>query len=123
MAKDDHTTQANAEGLEHPEGGRVTRDDPTDLGVPMLAGDPSEPVGPEDALGAGPKRGDYTGRIGPAHYHPHTTEPVPADEREEDGPSVRVVVQRPRAEEIGDEAGLKGGVETDPVHPLSRGRR
>lgn len=121
MAKDDQTTKAN-EGLEHPEGGRVTRDDPTDLGVPMLAGDPSEPQGPEDALGAGPKRGDYTGRIGPAHYHPHTTERIPASEREEDGPTVRVVVQRPRAEDIGDEAGLKGGVETDPVHPRNRGR-
>lgn len=122
MAKNDQTTKAN-EGLEHPEGGRVTRDDPLDLGVPMLPGDPSEPVGPEDALGVGPKRGDYTGRIGPAHYHPTTGERIPADEREEGGPTVRVVSQRSRAEEIGDEAGLKGGVETDPVHPIQRGRR
>lgn len=122
MARDEKTTQTN-EGLEHPQGGRVTRDDPLDLGVPMLQGDPSEPQGPEDALGAGPKRGDYTGRIGSAFYNPHTTEVIPADEREEDGPTVRVVAQRPRAEEIGDEKGVKGGVETDPVHPLSRGRK
>ena len=34
-----------------------------------------------------------------------------------------MVAQRPRAEEIGDEAGLKGGVETDPNHPIQRARR
>jgi len=128
VARNDQTTKAS-EGLEHPQGGRVTRDDPGDLGVPMLPGDPSEPQGPEDALGAGPKRGDYTGRIGPATYHPHTTEAIPASERETDddgnptGVGVRVVAQRPRAEDIGDESGLKGGVETDPVHPIQRGRR
>jgi hypothetical protein len=76
--------------------------DASDLGVPMLAGDPSEPVGPEDALGVGPKRGDYTGRIGPANYHPH--EAV----RAEDGTVVQQA-QRPRAEDIGEEAGVKGG--------------
>ena len=122
MARDEKTTSAN-EGLEHPQGGRVTRDDPADLGVPMLQGDPSEPQGPEDALGAGPKRGDYTGRVGNSLYHPHTSEPIPADEREEGGPTIRVVAQRPRAEEIGDETGLKGGVETDPNHPIQRARR
>lgn len=68
---------------------------PGDLGVPMLPGSPDEPVGPEDALGEGPTRGDYRGRIGdPKVYHPHEgTTP-----------------QRPRAEDIGDEPGVKGGV-------------
>lgn len=72
----------------------TTRDDHNDLGVPMLQGDPSEPVGPEDALGVGPKRGDYRDRIGGNSYHPHAgNEP-----------------QRPRAAEIGEEKGVKGGV-------------
>ena len=67
-----------------------------DLGVPMLAGSGDEPVGPEDALGEGPKRGDYTDRLGGAGYQPHEgTE-----------------AQRPRAEEIGDVEGHKGGVDT-----------
>jgi hypothetical protein len=106
----------------------VERNDPLDLGVPMLAGseDKKERQGPEDALGAGPKRGDYRDRIGGSSYHPHTTEPIPDDELERDedgnvtGPRVRVVEQRPRAEEIGDEPGKKGGVETDPLHPFNR---
>lgn len=72
-----------------------------DLGVTMLAGDPSEPVGPEDALGEGPKRGDYTERIGPADYHPHEGSEA----------------QRPRAEDIGEVAGKKGGVETAGLEP------
>jgi hypothetical protein len=62
-----------------------------------------EPVGPEDALGQGPKRGDYTGRIGPDSYNPHESV------RQEDG-TVKLVPQRPRAEEIGDTPGEKGGV-------------
>ncbi len=74
----------------------TTRDDRNDLGVPMLPGSPDERQGPEDALGEGPKRGDYTGRIGPESYHPHSGG----------------TPQRPRAEEIGDAEGLKGGVET-----------
>jgi hypothetical protein len=75
--------------------GPTTRD-AGDLGVPMLAGQPDEPIGPEDALGAGPKRGDYSDRIGPATYHPHTgTTP-----------------QRPNVEDIGDAPSLKGGVDT-----------
>ena len=49
--------------LEHSAGGITTRDDRNDLGVPMVQGSGDEPVGPEDALGAGPKRGDYTGRV------------------------------------------------------------
>ena len=42
----------------------TTKDDALDSGAPMLPGDPSEPVGPEDALGSGPKRGDYSKLIG-----------------------------------------------------------
>ena len=82
--------------LEHSEGGTTTRDDANDLGVPMLPGDPSEPVGPEDALGEGPTRGDYRDRLGGSAYQPH------------DGAEP----QKPRAEEIGDVKGRKGGVET-----------
>lgn len=88
----------------------VDRGDATDLGVPMLPGDGSEPQGPEDAVGPGPKRGDYTGRIGGENYQPHEVRPV-ADPKPGE-PKVEVVPQRPRAEEIGDEAGEKGGVTT-----------
>jgi len=84
----------------------VKKDDATDLGVPMLPGSESEPVGPEDALGRGAKRGDYTGRIGPSNYQPH-------ESRIEDG-KVVVEAQRPRADDIGDVPGKKGGVETTP---------
>jgi len=89
----------------------VDRGDPTDLGVPMLPGDASEPAGPEDALGPGPKRGDYSQRIGPADYHPHQV--VPVEDPKDGEPVVRVVAQRVRAKDRGDEAGLKGGVETE----------
>lgn len=75
------------------EGSITTRDDRTDLGVPMLQGSPDEPIGPEDALGSGPKRGDYRERI---VGHPH-----------EGGEP-----QRPRTDQIGDEEGVKGGVDT-----------
>ena len=75
-----------------------------DLGVPMLAGSPSEPVGPEDALGEGPKRGDYSDRIGPAGYHPH-------ESSVKDG-KVVVEAQRPRTADVGDAPG-KGGVNTE----------
>lgn len=99
MAKNDDkavASEAQNDKLEHSEGGTTTRDDSTDLGVPMLPGDPSEPVGPEDALGDGPKRGDYSQRLGDANYAPHRgAEP-----------------QAPKASEQGDEKGVKGGVET-----------
>jgi len=98
--------------LEHPQGGATTRDDLLDAGVPMLAGDPKERTGPEDALGPGLKRGDYTQRIGPESYHPHTVEEIPADEQTPGGPVRRLVAQRPRADQIGDDKGKKGGVET-----------
>lgn len=96
--------------LEHSQGGVSTRDDVLDLGVPMLPGDPAERVGPEDALGEGPKRGDYTGRVGPSFYQPHTVEPVPDAKPGE--PIVRVIPQRPLTEDIGDMPRRKGGVDT-----------
>jgi hypothetical protein len=101
-------TSDNAK-LTHPEGGVTTRDDATDLGVPMLPGDRSEPTGPEDALGVGPKRGDYTGRIGPSSYQPHESIRVAGAKAGE--PTVRVEAQRPRADDIGDESGVKGGTQ------------
>lgn len=85
--------------------------DATDLGVPMLAGHDNEPVGPEDALGVGPKRGDYSSRIGPENYHPH--EAVPTGEKRDDGTLVgKVEPQRPRTEDIGEVEGKKGGVDS-----------
>lgn len=97
--------------LEHTEGGVTTRDDASDLGVPMLPGSPDEPQGPEDALGAGPKRGDYTDRIGPSNYHP--TQMVQRKDAKPGEPQVELDYQRKYAEEIGDAEGLKGGVDTD----------
>lgn len=89
-------SKAQNDKLKHSEGGATTRNDALDLGVPMLQGDPSEPQGPEDALGDGPKRGDYRDRIGGANYQPHHgAEP-----------------QRPKADDIGDVKGVKGGVTT-----------
>lgn len=70
---------------------------PGDLGVPMLPSTGDEPTGPEDALGEGPTRGDYRDRIGPQGYNPHQGD----------------TAQRPNAEQIGDEPGKKGGVDTD----------
>ena len=88
---------SDLEPLEKEGRSSTTRDDHADLGVPMLAGSPDEPQGPEDALGPGPKRGDYTDRIGGQDYHPH----------------VGGVPQRPFAEERGDVEAKKGGVETE----------
>lgn len=91
-----------------------------DMGVPMLGSGADqynrEPQGPEDALGFGPKRGDYTKRIGAEgtpEGDPSTFVSVPNrdDDVARDFDSVRVD-QRALAEEIGDEAGLKGGVDT-----------
>lgn len=95
----------------HSVGGVTTRDDALDSGVPMLAGDPSEPVGPEDALGAGPKRGDYSEVVGnKQHYRT-----VPNPDRDPADPSSPVYVlehQNPHVANIGDEKGKKGGVDT-----------
>lgn len=100
--------------LKHTEGGVTTRADALDAGVPMLPGSPEEPIGPEDALGIGPKRGDYTGRIGPANYQPHQSVPIPAMDQVEGGPKARLEAQAPRAEDIGDEKGVKGGTHPTP---------
>ena len=106
-------TEAQNAKLEHTEGGVTTRDDMLDLGVPMLPGDPNEPVGPEDALGEGPKRGDYSGRIGADSYHPHETVVIPDAKPGE--PRFMVVPQRPRTADVGDEPRKKGGVDTGPA--------
>lgn len=96
--------------LKHSQGGVTTRSDVLDVGVPMLPGDPREPVGPEDALGAGPTRGDYRTRLGGSDYRPHTTEPV--SDAKPGEPNVRIVEQRQYADEIRDVKGKKGGVDT-----------
>jgi hypothetical protein len=99
--------------LEHTAGGVTTRDDALDLGVPMLQGGPNEPAGPEDALGEGPKRGDYSDRIGPDNYHPHEVLPTSAEDRADPTKASAVAVpQRPRVAERGDTEGKKGGVDT-----------
>jgi hypothetical protein len=67
-----------------------------DVGVPMIAGSQYEPQGPEDALGEGLKRGDYRDRVNPRAHEGSTP-------------------QAPRAEDIGDAEGLKGGVDTAPA--------
>jgi hypothetical protein len=72
--------------LEHTEGGVTTRDDLLDAGVPMTQGKPDERVGPEDALGTEPTRGDYSGRIDSG---PHLAS-VPLDPNEA-GDRVRYV--------------------------------
>lgn len=84
--------------LEHSQGGVTTRDDSTDLGVPMLAGSPDERQGPEDALGDGPKRGDYSQVANDAVHYEMTP----------DGP----VLQNANIDDRGDAEGLKGGVDT-----------
>ena len=99
--------------LSHPEGGVTTRDDALDSGAPMLAGDPSEPVGPEDALGSGPKRGDYSKLIGNLQHAASVRNPN-HDPSDPSSPAVVLVHQNPLVEQRGDEKGEKGG-----THPLS----
>jgi hypothetical protein len=116
--------EQNAE-LEHTAGGVTTRDDPTDQGVPMLQGEASEPVGPEDALGVGPKRGEYDTRV-MASINAHEVERIDGGTGEsgpvvtnDDGgietlPHSRAVPQVGRVSDRGDAEGEKGGVDTDP---------
>ncbi len=93
MARDEKNVDARDEknvdaALEHTRGGVHTRDG-ADAGVPMLAGSADEPVGPEDAYGRGPKRGDYTGRV---DQGPHLiSELIPEEERVPGGPISRLV--------------------------------
>lgn len=103
-------TDSDNAKLEHSHGGVTTRDDATDVGVPMLPGDAKEPVGPEDALGPGPKRGDYSKRVGPDSYQP--THTVAVEDPKPGEATARLEAQRPHATERGDESGKKGGVET-----------
>jgi hypothetical protein len=127
------TEEANAR-LEHPAGGTTTRDDALDAGVPMLQGDQSEPVGPEDALGDGPKRGDYSERVVGVSYESRPVagggRPVTRWVDGETGkeakegakgaievavdlaPVSELVAQTPRAFDVGEVAGKKGGVQT-----------
>jgi len=83
--------------------------DALNMGVPMLETDVAdEPTGPEDALGEGPTRGDYSDRIGPSNYHPHQV--VPGEQRE-DGSFVPVIqAQREFVEQGMTPPGTKGGV-------------
>lgn len=99
--------EKKSEKLEHSEGGVTTRDDATDVGVPMLPGDRSEPQGPEDALGDGPKRGDYSDRV---VGHPTQTRRVEGAKPGE--PQVEVIDQKPHASDRGEVPGEKGGVTT-----------
>jgi hypothetical protein len=89
--------------------GVTTRDDELDSGAEMLPGDPSEPVGPEDALGSGPKRGDYS-EWADRRY----TASVPNPNRDPEDPSSPasvIVEQTPLIEQRGDDKGVKGGTQ------------
>ncbi len=103
----DIASEAQNDKLKHSQGGITTRDDVLDLGVPMLPGDPSERVGPEDALGESPTRGDYRDRLG--NVRPRTSAPILDAKPGE--PQVRMVDQTQNAEVIGDLKGKKGGVD------------
>lgn len=103
----------NDDNLTHPEGGVTTRDDALDSGAPMLPGDASEPVGPEDALGSGPKRGDYSKLIGNLQHSAAVPNPN-YDPADPDSPRTVLVEQNPLVEQRGDEKGVKGG-----THPLA----
>jgi hypothetical protein len=105
--------KSNDDKLEHSEGGTTTRSDALDSGAPMLAGDASEPVGPEDALGSGPKRGDYSKLIGNQQFHAAVPNPN-HDASDPNSPRTVLVHQNPLVEQRGDEKGVKGG-----THPLS----
>lgn len=88
--------------------GTTTRDDALDSGVPMLAGDPSEPSGPEDALGGGKKRDDYSEVIGDRQYYSSVPNPD-YDPSDPNSPRSVLVHQNPLVEQRGDEKGVKGG--------------
>ncbi len=94
----------------------TTKDDALDSGAPMLPGDPSEPVGPEDALGSGPKRGDYSKLIGNQQFSASVPNPD-YDPADPSSPRSVLVHQNPLVEQRGDEKGKKGGTKplTDEV--------
>ncbi len=99
--------------LKHSDGGVTTRDDALDSGAPMLQGDASEPSGPEDALGSGQKRGDYSQLIGDRQYSASVVNPD-HDPTDPASPRSVLVHQNPLVKDRGDEKGVKGG-----SHPLS----
>lgn len=90
--------------------GVTTRDDALDSGVPMLAGDASEPSGPEDALGSGPKRGDYSQVIGNQEFYASVANPN-HDPSDPESPRTVLVHQNPLVEQRGDDKGVKGGTQ------------
>lgn len=90
--------------------GTTTRDDALDSGVPMLPGDASEPAGPEDALGSGKKRGDYSGVIGDREFYASVPNPN-HDPSDPNSPASVLVHQNPLVEDRGDAKGVKGGTE------------
>lgn len=94
----------------------TTKDDALDSGVPMLAGDPSEPAGPEDALGSGKKRGDYSDVIGDRQFYASVPNPN-HDPSDPNSPASVLVHQNPLVEDRGDDKGVKGGTKplTDEV--------
>jgi hypothetical protein len=98
--------------LKHSVGGVTTRDDALDSGAPMLQGDASEPVGPEDALGSGPKRGDYSKLIGNLQHAASVVNPN-HDPEDPNSPRYVLVHQNPLVEQRGDDKGKKGG--TNPL--------
>ncbi len=92
--------------------GVTTRDDALDSGVKMLPGDPSEPAGPEDALGSGKKRGDYSEFLD--RRYTASVPNVNRDASDPNSPASVIVEQNPLVKQLGDEKGVKGG-----THPLT----
>lgn len=88
----------------------TTRNDALDSGAPMLPGDPTEPSGPEDALGSGKKRGDYTGLIGNQEFYASVPNPD-HDPTDPNSPASVLVHQNPLVEQRGDDKGVKGGTQ------------
>ena len=87
--------------------------DALDGGVPMAPQAENAPKrqGPEDAADMMDpnRRGDYSNRM--AGGESLTSELIPENERVPGGPTSRLVPQFPRASEIGDAPGKKGGVD------------
>jgi len=110
MAEDKKSNDSN---LKHSEGGLTTRDDALDSGAPMLPGDKSEPAGPEDALGSGKKRGDYSDLVGDRQFYASVPNPD-HDPSDPESPASVLVHQNPLVEDRGDDKGVKGG-----THPLT----
>lgn len=98
-------------GLEHTNGGNTTRD-AMDAGVPMIPGDPNEPIGPEDAMGPGPKRGDYSDRL---NSGPHMMTVENPDADVDAGEPRYMLVPADEFAEAGNQADEpgKGGVSTE----------